>query len=220
MAKQTGTAITGTFGSDIYYQWKDIYCVRSKGNTGRQAPVAKKQASLLGKASAVSAKLRAALKPLIADPASRATMYRFNNAMQRWLRIEQVNIPGPINELPFISGFSFNENNGNDLQVAMPVSRTADGQIALQIPAFDSPNPVSPLPFNGQIRLHIIAASCRLDDPSDTRSYETVLDISYTGIPIPAQELVLPLQALPGYITVTGLSVNGLTSGIVGAMYN
>ena len=217
MAKQTDTQIEGTFGDKIYYRRRGEYLVRSKGNTGRQASVAKKQAGILGKASAISASLRKAFKPMLPGPVNRSLMYRFNNALQQWLRSGQAETTEQVSNIPFLNSFSF---TGDPFYVSMPVIRLYNGNIVIQIPAFDSPNPIHPLPFNGQINLHIMAASCNLQEPADTRSNETILNIIYNGIPIPSQELMIPLQTLPGCITVVALSVNGISAGIVGAMYN
>ena len=217
MAKQTDTQIEGTFGDKIYYRRRGEYLVRSKGNTGRQASVAKKQAGILGKASAISASLRKAFKPMLPGPVNRSLMYRFNNALQQWLRSGQAETTEQVSNIPFLNSFSF---TGDPFYVSMPVIRLYTGNIVIQIPAFDSPNPIHPLPFEGQINLHIMAASCNLQEPADTRSNETILNIIYNGIPIPSQELMIPLQTLPGCVTVVALSVNGISAGIVGAMYN
>lgn len=217
MAYQINTKIEGTIGSTIFYKWRGDYLFRSKGNTGRQAIQAKQQAGIMGRASALSARLRKSFKPLLPGPTNRALMYRLNNILQQWLRSGQPSITEQINEIPSLKGFSF---SGDDFYVVMPISRTRDGHLLLHIPAFDSPNPIHPLPFSGQISLHIMAASCNLDDAADNRSYETILDIFYNGTPIPAQDLLIPLQTMPGCITLVALSVNKMSTGVVGAMYN
>ncbi len=221
MAKQTNTEITGTDGPVIYYKWRGQYLTRSKGNTGRQADVAKQQARILGKASAVSAKMRAIFKPIIADATSRKQMYRFNNVLQQWLRSGDAAKTEQLDSIQLLQGFSFNNNsNTNDFYIAMPVSRTGNNELLLHIPSFDSPNPVHPLPFSGQVRLHVIATSIDVSNPADTISYESVIEMNYTGIPIAAQEVLLPVQTKPGCLTVVALEVNRIAAGVVGAMYN
>ena len=221
MARQINTKIVGTFESVIYYKSGEEYLMRSKGNTGVQAAVAKQQAGILGKASGISAKLRTAFKNILPANTDRKLMYRLNNVLQQWLRTNPANETIQVNSIPVLQGFSFNSNNReNDFYVAMPVTRNANGQISLQLPAFDSPNPIYPLPFNGTINLEVIAASCNIADPADIRSYETKLDINYTGDPIPAQQLLLELETKPGFLTVIALSINKTATGIVWAMYN
>ena len=220
MAKQTDTQITGTFGDFIYYERNGQFYKRAKGNTGRQADIAKKQSALLGKASAISAKIRSSVKPLLSDPANRQLMYRLNRVLQQWLRQEQHLTSEVINYIAPLHGFSFSASNENDFMVAMPVIRTSDGNIALQIPSFDSPNPIYPLPFSGQISLHIIATSCNIGNPSETERFENILDIAYDGTPIPGHEMHIPLSPKQGWLTTVALSINKSSAGIVGAMFN
>ncbi|HPH84002.1 MAG TPA: hypothetical protein PLC48_01035 [Ferruginibacter sp.] len=222
MAKQINTRITGTIGDIIFYESKGEYLWRTKGKTGVQAPAAKKQASLMGKASAISGKLRAALKPILPEPGNRKIMYSLNNALQQWLRNGEQVTTEPLDNIPGLSGFSFYNQVDADMgfRVTMPVSRTADGQISLRLPQFDSPNPIHPLPFSGVIQLHIMAVSCHVEDPSLTTSCEEILTIPYYGNPIAAQEILLPLKTMPGNLTVVAISVNAMSAGIVGALYN
>lgn len=221
MSKQINTQITGTIDNIIYYKSGNEYLFRAKGNTGKQAPIAKQQAGFLGRASSISAKLRAAFKPILPLANGRKLMYGLNNSLQQWLKTGQSNEIVPIDSIPILKGFSFTSNTGeNDFYVSMPISRKSDGTMGIQIPAFDSPNPIYPLPFSGQINLHIIAASCNISNPADIVSFERTLDIDYTGIPIPAQELLLSLQTKPGSITVVAASINKTTAGIVGALFN
>jgi hypothetical protein len=221
MPKQVNTQITGRFGPDIYYKRGDEYLVRAKGNTGKQAEVARQQAGILGKASAISASLRAVFKPLMVSPKSRTLMYRFNNVLQQWLRSGQSTEAGHIDSIAALQGFSFDSNSRtNDFYIAMPVSRTSNNELLLHIPALDSPNPIYPLPFHGQIRLHVIAASCNVAKPAEIISYETTVEINYSGIAIAAQQVLLPVQTKAGYLTVVALLLNETAGGIVGAVYN
>lgn len=221
MAKQTDTQITGTFGDFIYYERNGKFYKRAKGNTGRQAEVAKKQSALLGKASAISAKIRAAVKPIIADPGNRKLMYRLNRCLQQWLRTEQHLRHDQVNFITELNGFSFHaESESNDFGVAMPVIRKNEDYIAVQIPSFDSPNPIHPLPFDGQIRLEIIATSTNLENPADTIQTSELLEFPYYGDPIPARELAINIKTRKGHLTIVSLSINKITSGIIGALYN
>ncbi len=206
----------------IYYKSKGRHLVRTKGKTGTQGQEAKIQAAILGKAAAVSAKLRKAFMPLLPDPKNRKLMYRLNNALQKWLRSDPLKVHTPVNHIPSLVGFSLNEVNplGTVFYTALPVTRTGDGQLLLQIPAFDSPNPIAPLPFNGQIAVKVMAVTCHLVNTEDVSQFETTLNIFYTGDPVPAQELLLPVQTGEGKLSVVAISVNGSAAGFAGALWN
>lgn len=222
MAKQQGTTLTGTYENIIFYKRNGEYLMRAKGNTGNQAEAARKQASLMGKSSAISGKIRTAFKPFSPGPVNRKMMYRLNNALQKWLRAGELNTDVILNDVAALRGFDLlqSDEGTGGLQIGMPVHRTGDHKLVMNIPAFDSPNPISPLPFNGQIKLHVIAVSCRVEDPTDSKSYETILEINYDGTPVAAQDLIIPLETRAGCITVVALSVNDATASIISAMYN
>ncbi|HMJ47954.1 MAG TPA: hypothetical protein VK498_11535 [Ferruginibacter sp.] len=217
MARQINTRIIGTFNGVIYYKWRNDYYLRIKGNTGRQAPVAKTQSHILGQAAAVSARLRACFSTMLSKPTNRGLMYRLNNALQQWLRTGGSASAMPVNDIASLNGFSFRKGIS---PLTIKLGRRQDGGLSLYLPAFDSPNPISPLPFKGRIQLSVIIASCSLTNRSEVNMFETSLDISYNGIPIPEQELQLPLPAKPGCITVAAVSINKQAAGIVGALYN
>ena len=103
---------------------------------------------------------------------------------------------------------------------ALPVMSYEDGTLFIRIPAFDSPNPISPLPFNGKIDIRVTAVSCNIQNPADTVSYETGFAIDYDGTPVPSQELSLNLKPVQGNLTVVAVSINNLVAGFVRAMYN
>jgi hypothetical protein len=222
MPKQINTALVGTYNDTIFYKWKGVHVMRAKGRTGNQAPVAKQQAAIMGKASAISARLRAAFKPLVADAGSRKVMYRLNNILQQWLRTKPMDSTAPVENIELINGFSFSDNeaNGSAFYAAIPVRKFDNGQLFMQIPSFDSPNPISPLPFSGQINIKAIAVSCNIENPADSTSYTAELNIAYDGTPVPAQALPLTLETKPGYVTVVAVSINDMVAGIVRAMYN
>lgn len=221
MPKQSGTELIGTFDGMIYYKSGNEYLVRAKGKTGKQADVAKQQAGILGKASKLSARIRAALKQITFVENQRAFMYRFNNVIQKWLRNEGHLQEGRINNISGIQGFSLKADDYSTFGVVMNVTRTDNGQLVLNIPTFDSPNPIHPLPFTGNINFDFVAVSVTLNEPVVTERYHTRVNINYNGQYEPGRQLLLPVQSGPGRLVVIGLSINdGADSGIIAAMYN
>lgn len=222
MPIQRDTQIEGTFNGQICYKSRGKYLVRAKGNTGRQAMEAKIQAGILGKASAISARLRKSFASLLPDPGNRQLMYKLNRVLQHWLRTNPIENTARLNEISFLNGFTFNEANplGAMFYTTMPVYRSEDGQLRLQIPAFDSPNPVAPLPFSGYKHIRVNVASCNLSNTDDVQQYATELRIDYNGTPVPAQLIELPLQTKQGYLTVVAVSVNDMAAGITGSLWN
>jgi len=205
----------------IFYKWRGADVSRLKGNTGNQAPVAKKQAAILGKASALSARLRASFEPILPPPINRKILNRFNNAIQQWLRLGQIVETGPIDNIPFISGFNFYgaENVAGYLS-HFSVDRTVGGAPTLTITELDPSEYPRILSSKGNAHLQIIVASLNVKNPAAIESSELKTDISFTTDQFPAQVLPLPLQTSPGYMMVVAFSTNGSNVSIAGAMYN
>ncbi|MBS1929345.1 MAG: hypothetical protein IT254_06125 [Chitinophagaceae bacterium] len=221
MPKQSGTELIGTFDGMIYYKSGNEYLVRAKGKTGKQADVAKQQAGILGKASGLSARIRAALKPIVFVSNTRSFMYRFNNVIQKWLRTEAYKQEGWIRNIEGIQGFSLKADDYSSFGVVMDVTRNENGQLILQIPTFDSPNPIHPLPFNGKISFDFVAVAVTLNEPVVTERYHTRVDINYNGQYEPGRQILLPIQSGAGKLVVIGLSINdGADAGIIATMYN
>ena len=221
MAKRKTNKVVIDVGDHIFYKWKGYDTIRHKGNTGKQAPIAKKQASILGKASALSARIRAAFEPILSPPLERKVLNRFNNAIQQWLRLEQIAETRPVDNIPFITGFSF---YGGEALIGylshFSVNRTVAAGLALHITDFDPSGCPGILSSGGKARLHIIVTSCNVNDPMDNRSEELITDIPYTAVNFPGQVLSLPLQTSPGFITLVAFSTNRRNVSIAGAVYN
>ena len=216
MPKQTGIPLEGTFQGTIYYKRKGLPVMREKGKTGNQGPATKAHSALLGKASGMSARIRKALAPILPEPGNRKLMYRLNFAILQWLRTGQYKSNERAENIPFIQGFSFhNTDEVKNFDVAMTVSRVDNGFI-LHVPVFDSPNPIYPLPFSGQVHLHAMAVSCSLND-AETKIAESISDILYNGTPLPPQQIYLPLETEKDTLTIVALSINKHVAGVVGA---
>jgi hypothetical protein len=218
MPIQQDTQLQATVGDLIFYQSRGKFLYRQKGNTGRQAAAARQQSALLGKASALSAAIRKAVKPILPETDSRKLMYRLNNALQQWLRQAGTGITMPaMDQLAPLLQFSWSAEA--PFFIALPVQRAADNGLVLSLPAFESANPIHPLPFYGMIDLQIMTVRVPLDAPADVVTGLTSMPIPYDGTRIPPMSLRLPVTTAPGALTVVWLTVNGMSSGIVGSFY-
>jgi len=94
MARRTEITLKdGSKEPVIIYDWRGITVIRVKGATGRQAKVAKEQASLLGLASNLSARLRNALG-YTGLPAWQATqLSSINYGIQQYIRKKRAGLP-------------------------------------------------------------------------------------------------------------------------------
>ena len=221
MEKHKGTKEKSKKDPVIVYIQSDKQYIRARGRTGKQAPVALKQAAIFGMASTISARLRAAFKPLIPGPGNRKLINRLNYALQQWLRSGQPAQKEPLHELPFIRGFTFSEAPvRNPFQDLVSVNRTTENTISLVIPALKASRSGGKRSLNEQVKLEAIAASCNLNNPADTKIHEATKEVPYKELSVSAQEILLQLKTEPAHLTAIALKVNQVNLGIVGALYN
>ena len=100
MGKQTNIKLRGTVENIIYYQWKGIHCMRTVPEKVRQTSNTKKAASVFGMAVRSAATMRAMLRPVLPDPASRPMMYDLDGAFREWLHTEPLKSSEPADRLP------------------------------------------------------------------------------------------------------------------------
>lgn len=234
MPKQLNTQITGTVGDVIFYKWRDRYCMRSKGKTGTQAPIAKKNGSHFGKASALSARMRKLMAPLLAEPKSRRLMYRLNRIVYDLLRQDFFETNEPVNSIPELAGMSLFEQDPISLSLTgyLGVTRNTDHSLSLKIPAC---NPAymsmnSEHPF---LHIGLMTLSISLGDLSQVEINEQSFSLPYGDNLFPERELTLKGRCQPGCITVVVASMSYLNheqqlvkdagwrfGGIVGSFWN
>jgi hypothetical protein len=222
MPKIQDLGITGTFGDVILYRSNGQVLMRRKGRTGTQAPQAKEQASILGKASGLSARIRKFFSPILPETKSRSLMYRLNNVLQQWMRSQPQQTTTRVDQINGLVGFTLNEANdlGASLFQVMPAYRNNEGSISVVIPAFDSPNPIAPLPFSGNIDIEILAIRCSLHHAEDAQTTTARHTIQYDGTPTQSFSIPLNITAAQEALTVVAVSVNRQAAGIVGAFWN
>lgn len=233
MGIQSNIKLRGTVENLIFYQWKDIHCIRTRPAKVRQAQVAIKNAGIFGMAASRSAVLRALLKPLMPEPGNRKIIHRTDAAFREWLRNEPLNDSAPVDQVDAFQQLSFNEKRelSEFLRVPISVTRNADNQFELHIAEFDAVRDIKAPRYTSEISLQIMIASLQMADPTVFDCKETTLVIPYTNETLPARQYALPITAHAGQLTIVALAVHYKTgeqtenihwkpAGIVGSFYN
>lgn len=208
MAKQQDTAITGTVGDIIFYKWKDKFCIRSKGRTGTQAPIAVENGGHFGKASGLSARFRKMLAPILNEPKSRRLMYKMNNALYAMLRDNGTQTVSPASGLPHLKGLSLFEQDDIKFNLIgyLSVERTPDGILTLKLPPC---NPAYMSMSNEYPFLHVqlMVVACDLHDNKVNRQFEYSFMLPYTDTLFPSRDISLPFHCEPGQLTLVCASM-------------
>lgn len=200
----------GTVENLIFYKWKEIPCIRTKPTRVQQTTATIQQSKLFGIASHNSAVLRRLLKPVLPNAGDKPMMRRFEQAIVQWLRTDAVTNNAPQTNLPFITGFEFNEDSPlhNRLKQTVSVDVSATNNLVVHIPALQPEQDIIAPANTTAVVFTISAACCTLlsDEIADVATKE--MAIAYNAIALPAQQVELPITADAGTLTVVLLALH------------
>ena len=198
MGIQTNIKLRGTVENVIYYQWKGIHCMRTVPEKVRQTPNTKKAASVFGLAVKSAAVMRAMLRPVLPDPASRPMIYELDRAFREWLQTEPLQASEQQDNLPSFDNLSFNKDSypGKVFKV-VTVTRVDESDLLIRIPALHTAADISApagtvrlgitfmatvLPFTGELEQKVIAADVFLPYTESKSAPQEILLPGVTGL--------------------------------------
>ena len=214
MGKQTNIRLKGTAANLIYYKWRDIDCIRTKPDQVKQATASKAAGHRFGKANTTESALRTALEHLLPNAKDKDMQRRFAKPIYRWLLTDPLHSSMPVNQLPFITGFEFNEKSLLEERLRLPltVNRTAGGKLLLQVPAYIPTQTITAPAYTVTMLYRVTVLICRMDKPAITQQWSTAIAIPYTSQEQPAQEILLNVAPAAGCLTVVAAALEYRTS--------
>jgi hypothetical protein len=235
MGRQTNIKLSGTVENVIYYKSRGEFYIRSKPQKVKRLPVAIKNSGIFGMSARCSCVLRTLLAPILPMPASRTIMYRVNRAFNLWLRTGPFSNTDQVDAVPSFNGLSLHPQNelGQFFKVPVTVIPSGNGQLQVQLPAFDPVLLIKAPVGTTQVQLQIAVAALKMDNSSLPDFFKTDLSLDYIPGMLAARECDLPMDTFAGrlltvaislqYFTNNYVAVNQLTwkpAGIVGSFYN
>lgn len=109
MAKQLATFISGKIGNVVFYKRGDLYFARSVPGKVKQTDNTKKRSTNFGVASRAGKALRSLLLPVLPFPKDKIMQGRFSGAISKWLQTNNAAAVQPVDDVPFLQNFNFNE---------------------------------------------------------------------------------------------------------------
>ena len=209
MGKQTDIKLRCTVKNIIYYQWRDIHCIRTKPVRVRQTKPTKAAAKNFGIAVKNSAVMRSMLKPLFPDAADRSNIYKMDSAFRQWLPGKPLENPAPVDGIPFFDELSFNEavELRHVMGIKVPVSRRDESNIVLQWPEF---NPVVHIKAPaGTVRVVIQYIVATLDMAREGAHHYSATDITipYINEAMPEQEISFQNVTGANCLSLVGMAI-------------
>ncbi len=234
MGKQRDIKLRGTVDNVIYYQWRNIHCMRSVPARVRQSSNTKIAATQFGLAVKTAAALRAMLKPVLPDPTNNAIRYELDGAFRKWLHTDPLEKTEQETGIPFFEDFSFNKSAtlGRLFRV-VKVNRAIDDSLLIQMPAFNPLRDVSAPKETSSLQLQFTAATLSFDDQVPGKCVSIDWRIPYEDKIVPLHEVILPGLTAPRSLALMVMGIRYYRGnqimidqmrwkpmGIVGSFYN
>jgi hypothetical protein len=215
-----------------------LWLARKKPTVVKQTKASIAQSAVFGKACHISAMFRMLLKPVLPDAGDKKMMRSFERAMRQWLYGNPLDTNQKTSNLPFLTGYQFNEVTGvsERLKKQLEVTRNPAGGLIINVPELVPAVNIIAKAGTKSIKLTLTAATLHIDNDTAMANYTTELNIPYNKTTIPAQQLDLPVNPAPGNLTLVAVSIEYNTNsasptnfindkswtpaGIVGSFYN
>lgn len=215
MAYQVANFISGKMHNVIFYQQHGQWIVRSMPEKVRQSAITKKRNQNFGIAAALGRTLRQQLGNGIPFPKDKLMQSRFSGAIIKWLGKNDISSLPAQNNLPYISGFSFNEaaSLSSRCKMQFAISRVNNSELLLQLPVVIPTQAFATPAGTAAIELVITATACSLQQPDSTANKASmVVRFDNNDTPVAAQSITLPVASAEGFLLLTVASMRCLNS--------
>jgi hypothetical protein len=199
-------------GSDVnftHYKWNSTLTVHAASQPMLQAANTKTYSAAFNRSKRAGRNLWELLKPVLPDPANKEIQQSIEIALYQWLLPNPLQNTLPVNNVPFITGLQFNEENilkesGN---IHITAKRNADNAIELIIPAFNAAKDIIAPQRTESVTFKMMAVSCSMEDGRKAGGFITELTIPYNNVETAAQNILLPITAEQGNLLVVALAL-------------
>lgn len=219
MAKIKEIRLTGRIGRIILSQRGDTIYARAAPEKVRQTVNSTARSNNLAIAANAGKLLRRQLANSLPYPKSKTMQNNFGGTMMKWLARDNVAALLPQTNLPFISGFSFNDASCMSAlcKLVFTVSKPNVNELVIGVPAFVPTQAFRAPAGTAGIVCTLQTAWCNLLNPVAATSEALYrLDLPYTDTPIADQHISLQLPATAGCLLVTALCIRFVDgSGLV-----
>lgn len=217
MAKQIAAFIKGRINNVLFYQLGDSYVARSLPAKVHKTEAMQSRSRNFGVAAAAGRILRSYWQQLLPNPKDKNMQSRFSGAIAKWLGQALVQDLPPQENLPFINGFCFTTETtmAERLRIPLAVTATANG-LVIDMPAFVPTQSITAPAGTVTVELLFAAAACGLAQQEYRGGVLAQMQLPYTNVLQPVQQLVLELPLTTGSLVVTAAAMRyTLANGLV-----
>ena len=210
MGKQKNIRLRCTVENIIYYQWKDIDCMRTVPPRVRQTDPTKKEASNFGVAVKYAAVARSMFRKIVEElPPGRSVIHTTDGAFRNWLRTAPLDDNTPIDGISFFDGLSLNDTIDfrRLMQVPVHISRGDNGSLQLQWPGFNPLTSFKAPTGTVQITIKYLAATIDMRQPGLYHDVKTEFSVPYIDTTLPAGKIMMENVTAPGSLVLVAIAM-------------
>lgn len=209
MATYQGPGFNGKIDNLVFFTRNGKQVVRTMPGKVRQTAATKIRSHNFGIASRSCKILRWLLQPVLFNPADRNMQLRFSGAVARWLAQSNAETLAPQQQIPFVTGFSFNKETSVAERCRLPftVSNPVAGQTLVQLPAFIPTAAIAAPAHTTMLQLTITVAACNLLNAQAAGSETKQLLLPYNNTPVAAQDIEFNVAAETGVLLITAVQI-------------
>ena len=209
MATYQGPGFNGKIDNLVFFTRNGKQIVRTMPGKVRQTAATKTRSHNFGIASKSCKTLRWLLQPVLFNPTDRNMQLRFSGAAARWLALNNIETLAPQQQLPFVTGFSFNKQTSVAERCRLPftVSNPVAGQTLVQLPAFIPTAAIAAPAHTTTVQLTITVAACNLLSAQAAGSETKQLLLPYNNTPVAAQDIEFNVAAETGVLLITAVQI-------------
>jgi hypothetical protein len=210
MASQKNNVFAGMVGNIIFYEMNGKQYARSRPRKFKQSKATKAVSKLFGEASRLSSQLRSGLWKLLPDTNEKEMRYRFDKAIQQWLRNGNPDTSSGTTGFSFIDGFQFSNKASltEKLKLLLPIDWSQQGKIIINMPKLVPSHDIAAPANTETVHWMIEVVSSTVKERSSlTAQYGTTLDMKYTEKAIPAQKMELSFKVKPQELIIVVLAL-------------
>ena len=197
----------------------------------------KKRRTTFGRASTWGRLFRKRLISILPFPKDKSMQGKFSGAMTKWITTTAITELQPVQQIPFLHGFQFNEATSLEARwkVDIEMVKNAEGNFILRIPSFIPKSQIVAPAGTVSVECRIAAAGFMLENNSETGRFEEITEFPLNDDVIAAREISLGINSQPGSMVICGIyliyKISGkswktetdnpkfMPAGVVGAVY-
>ncbi|MEJ8844567.1 hypothetical protein WG954_19395 [Lacibacter sp. H375] len=208
MAKQIAAFLKGRLNNVLFYQLGDSYVARRLPAQVHQTEAMQSRSRNFGVAAAAGRILRSYWQELLPNPKDKHMQSRFSGVIAKWLGQAVVQDLPPQENLPFINGFCFSTETTLAERLRIPLAVTANSNgLVLDMPAFVPTQNITAPSATVSVELLFAAAACGLAQREYRGGVLAQLQLPYTHVLQPAQQMLLELPLTAGSLVVTAAAM-------------